>query len=274
MSDTTVADLLDTLDREYQINRRRSLYELRYRIRNHLLPAFGGRDPRSLTALDLLAYAGTRQQSFAANATINRELAALRRAFTLHGVPWPRGVRFVESPPREVAYTDEEFARLHRQLAAWTKPAFKFAWITGWRLHSEVLRAQWTWVTFGGRGYVRMPAGLAKNRDGRKFPFTPELRALLLAQQARTPAGCPWVFHRRGKPLRSVRTAFEKARSRAGLDGKTIHDLRRSAARRMHDRGVSETAMMKLIGWRDISTARRYNFRDDRDLYEAVKLLN
>lgn len=271
----TVADILATVERDYVLNQRRSLRDLRGRIRNHLAPLFGDCDPRTVSALVLQEYARRRQTQGARNATINRDVAILRRGFTLHQIPWPPGwTALKESPPREVSYTDEEFARLIAELAPWVRPPFWFARITGWRLTSEVLSIPWPWITFGARGYVKMPAGVGKNGDGRKFPFTPALETLLLEQRRSSPPGCAWVFNRDGRRLKNVRTAFVNARRRAGLDEKVIHDLRRTAAKGMHDRGVSETAMMKLIGWRDIATARRYNFRDDRDLYEAVKLLD
>src|SRR2546429_582826 len=64
-------------------NGKRSLALLGKRIRKHLKPIFAGRRLSSITTGDLREYAAHRQEQGAANATINRELAILRRAFVL-----------------------------------------------------------------------------------------------------------------------------------------------------------------------------------------------
>jgi integrase len=65
-------------------------------------------------------------------------------------------------------------------------------------------------VDFKGQGWLRLEPGEDKNRSGRNFPFTPELREILEAQRERTRSLerqlgkiIPWVFHRKGKPIRS-----------------------------------------------------------------------
>ena len=45
-------------------------------------------------------------------------------------------------------------------------PVFSFAYITGWRIASEVLPLQWRHVDFKS-GEVRLDAGTTKNREGR-----------------------------------------------------------------------------------------------------------
>ncbi len=56
----------------------------------------------------------------------------------------------------------------------------QFAAITGWRIASEVLPVQWRQVDLDA-GEVRLHPGTTKNRDGRVFRFTRELRRLLEA---------------------------------------------------------------------------------------------
>jgi integrase len=65
------------------------------------------------------------------------------------------------------------------------RPVITFAYVTGWRIPSEVLRLEWRQIDFAA-GEVRLNAGQTKNREGRVFPFTPELRSLLEAQRAMT----------------------------------------------------------------------------------------
>jgi integrase len=65
------------------------------------------------------------------------------------------------------------------------RPAATFAYITGWRIDSEVLSLEWRQVDFTA-GEVRLDPGRTKNGEGRTFPMTRELRQLLEAQRAIT----------------------------------------------------------------------------------------
>jgi hypothetical protein len=53
------------------------------------------------------------------------------------------------------------------------RPAVRFAYLTGWRMKSEVLSLTWKNVDFNA-GQVRLEPGTTKNKEGRTFPFTPE----------------------------------------------------------------------------------------------------
>jgi len=46
-----------------------------------------------------------------------------------------------------------------------------FAYVTGWRVDSEVLPLQWRHVDFGA-GEIRLDPGTTKNGEGRMFPMT------------------------------------------------------------------------------------------------------
>src|ERR1700730_2262776 len=71
-------ELADDLVAEYAANARRSAERLTFSLA-HLLPALGHQKAVSLTSAQVTAYSLQRQQAGAANATINRELAALKR---------------------------------------------------------------------------------------------------------------------------------------------------------------------------------------------------
>ena len=77
--DEAMADI----ETEYTVNKRDSLDHLKRRIMLHLKPWFGGRRMTTITAADINAYVEHRQKKGAAAATINRELAILKRAYTL-----------------------------------------------------------------------------------------------------------------------------------------------------------------------------------------------
>jgi integrase len=99
-------------------------------------------------------------------------------------------------------------------------------------------------VDFAART-VRLEPGTTRNGEGRMFPFTPELRALLEGQRQRiaivqSKAGriIPNVFHRDGEPIKSFRGAWATALEAAGVAGRLFHDLRRTAVRNLERAGV------------------------------------
>jgi len=159
------------------------------------------------------------------------------------------------------------------------RPAVKFCYITGWRSYSEVFPLRWSQVDFKG-GFVRLEPGTTKNREGRVFPLTPELRALL-EQRLEYTRRCeraqdkiiPHVFHRKGQPLKYMRRSWTTACKNAGVPGRLLHDLRRSAVRNLERAGVSRSVAMKMTGHKTESVYRRYAIVSESDLREAAAKL-
>src|SRR5262245_27000080 len=147
--------------------------------------------------------------------------------------------------------------------------------ITGWRSRSEVLRLRWPQVDFAG-GFVRLEPGTTKNAEGRAFPLIPELRALLERRQMIT-RRCEraqgriiaHVFHRYGRPIKSLRRAWRTACKDAGRPGLLLHDLQRSAVRNLERAGISRSVAMKLTGHKTEAVYRRYAIVAESDLREA-----
>jgi integrase len=79
-----------------------------------------------------------------------------------------------------------------------------------------------------------------------------------------------FVFHRQGARIKSFRRVWTRACRKAGLEGRLVHDLRRSAARDFRKQGVTEGEIMKLCGWKTRAMFDRYNIIDEADLAEAV----
>ncbi len=146
-----------------------------------------------------------------------------------------------------------QFADVLAHLPSALKPLLEFAYLTGWRLKSEVMPLEWRQVDWQGR-QVRLDPGTTKNGEGRTFPFTAAIEAVLTAQKAehdRLKAKdqiVPLVFHRNGKRTRRVRTAWASACKGAGVPGRLLHDMRRSAVRNLERQGVSRSAAMAMVG--------------------------
>jgi integrase len=279
--DDAAADVLA----DYRVNGQKSVDWVDRRIRLHLMPVFKGRRLSTINAADLRAFAERRQAAGASSAEVNRELAIIRRAFRLavenekyHGRV-PKFPMLQERNTRQGFFDDGMVAAVLEHLPAAVRPVVRFAYVTGWRVQSEILPIEWRHVDRGA-GEVRLEPGTTKNQDGRVFPFTDDLRALMAALWAEHEALrergiiCPHVFQRNGRPIRGFRAAWSKACTAAGLPGRIPHDLRRSAVRNMERAGLSRSVAMQLTGHKTEAVYRRYAITSEADLREGVDRLN
>jgi integrase len=117
------------------------------------------------------AYVAERQAAGAANATINRELAALTRAYSL-GIEAGRVTHkpaiksLKENNTRKGFFEREQFEAVRGKLPEPLRPLVTFLYLTGWRVNSEVVPLQWRQVDFEG-GTVRLDPGTTKNDERR-----------------------------------------------------------------------------------------------------------
>jgi integrase len=280
---TRFDDLAALLLDEYRANGRKSLDRVEDAV-DHLRAFFTGCRAQAISTERILAYIRHRQEQEAANATINRELAALKRVFRL-GEKAGRVVRrpyidmLQEHNARTGFFERQELDAVLAHLPADLTAMFEVANITGWRVKSEILTRQWAHVDFRS-GWLRLEPGETKNNEGRQFPLTPDLRAALERQRARTLMDekvtgtiIAWMFHRSGKPIKSFRRAWVTACRKAGIPDRIPHDFRRTAVRNLERAGVPRSTAMKMVGHRTESIYRRYAIVDEAMLKEgAVKL--
>jgi integrase len=155
-----------------------------------------------------------------------------------------------------------------------------FAYITGWRMRSEIWPLQWPLVDFKAK-IVRLEPGTTKNDKGRIFPFTAEIGQLLEAQRAKTDklqkkkgVIIPWVFHRDGRPVKEFKRSWKTACKDAGLPGRIPHDFRRTAVRNPSRSGIIDRVAMQMTGHKTRSIYDRYNILNEADPKEAAEKLN
>lgn len=79
-----------------------------------------------------------------------------------------------------------------------------------------------------------------------------------------------YVFHREGHRIGNFRGVWLGACRRAGVAGKLVHDLRRTAVRDLINSGVPEKVAMQLCGWKSRAMLDRYFIVNETDLAAAV----
>ena len=131
---------------------------------------------------------------------------------------------------------------------------------------------EWKQIDFAA-GEVRLDPGTTKNKQGRVFPINADLRRILDERKALKKDGQRLVFTRKGQPIVSMHKAFRAACKEAGVGDRILHDLRRSAIRRMVRKGISETVAMRLSGHKTMSVFRRYDITSTDDLRDAANKL-
>jgi integrase len=271
----TFGDLAQALLADYQINGRRSARSARLSI-SHLRKFFGFDRAVDITTDRIKAYAADRQKAKAANASINRELAALKRMFSLavedgrvsHGPYIPT---LEEDNARQGFVDHGAFVSLRAKLSEYLRDPITFLYLSGWRL-GEMKALEWRDVDLAGK-VVHLRPEISKNKDGRLLPLSGELLGIMDRAHSRRRTDCPLVFHRDGEPIGDFRKAWSTACKAAGLHTVLVHDLRRTAVRNMVRAGIGDRVAMTLSGHKTRSIFDRYNIVSESDLAAAAEKL-
>ena len=272
----TLRELLDGVVTDYKMNGRRSLRQLKARIKNLLRYFDPATKASAITKTAIKRYQMFRLEEGAAPATINRETAALRRAFSIaHSDEVisriPAVPKLTEPPPREGFIERDALDRICNFLSDVLTDIVLVAWCTGWR-KSEVLDVLWTEIDLKA-GTINLSAARSKNGKRRVIRIAGELREVLRRRRADMILSCPFVFHRAGRQIKSMTGAWKRACEKAGCPELIFHDLRRSTARDLRRAGVDETVCMKLFGHLTPSMFRRYSITSTDELADAAERL-
>jgi integrase len=271
--------LLDAVKVDYEVNGRRSGWTLAYRLKP-LRVTFAGERAVDVTEERIARYTQARLTEGYAPASVNRELAVLRRAFRLavrqkRISVAPVITMLVENNARQGFVEPATFLEITKHLTSPLDDVARFGYLTGAR-KNEVLTLAWANVD-RARGVVTISREHSKNAEPRIIALTAVLAAIIERRwKARTisrPDGtilADLVFHRKGCPVGSFRKAWASACKAAGVPGLLFHDLRRSAVRNFERAGVSQAVAMKITGHKTASVYRRYRIVDERDVREAL----
>lgn len=239
---------------------------------------FGQKRLDEITSWDVERYRMMRKEQ-AAPGTVNRELALLRHMFNL-AIRWgdakanPVDTRshFFREPKHRVRTlsSDEE----ERLMAALSRPGREHvraivvvALNTGMR-RGEILRLRWSDVDFAG-GLLTVRE--TKNGEARVIPMNRVVRETLSG----LPRAGDHVFCNplTGRPIRSIREAFERACREAGVENFRFHDLRHTAATKLVLGGVDLVTVKEILGHKDIKMTLRYAHPTPEGKRRAMEIL-
>ena len=211
-------------------------------------------------------------------ATVNRSLSVLRHLFNLA----KRWKKYYGDNPVSIVGMLEELNQVERILSAeeqsrlldssigYLRPIITTALNTGMR-RGEILTLKWSDVDLD-MNMITINQTNTKSKKQRKIPVSSRMRTLLL--ELKLQSGIQeYVFTDiQGRAIRTIRSAFQTACRKAGLDGLRFHDLRHTAATRMVESGANIVAISKILGHSDIKTTMRYAHPED-SLKEALESL-
>jgi integrase len=219
-------------------------------------------------------------KSGAANATINRELSALKRMLKLGAQQTPPKVDKVAHIPmleenniRKGFFEHAEFLALRTALPFHLKGFITFGYKVGWRV-SEIAGLPWKQVDLN-QGIVRLEVGETKNDDARTVYLDDELKEIFNQQSELRKVNrklLPYVFLNKdgGDRVKRFDKIWKSACKDAGIGVRLFHDFRRTAVRNMVRAGIPERVAMMISGHKTRSVFDRYNIVNDQDLKLAA----
>jgi integrase len=237
---------------------------------------FAGTRAVEISTPAMREYARARRAFGAAPGTINRDLGALSRMFTLALQSGqlsrrPYIPRLPEGAPRQGFLEHAEYLAIRGRLTAAYCDVLDFGYLSGWR-RGEVLTLQWRDVDRDAR-VIRLRPEVSKTREGRVLVLSAPLHAVIERRWHARSVGCPLVFHEAARSLQGFKNAWERACKAAGVPGKLFHDLRRTAIRNMVRAGIPERVAMQVSGHKTRSVFDRYNIVSEGDLRQAAERL-
>jgi len=276
--------LVDDFLQDYRITGKKSLDRAKRSV-THLKESFHGMRVTTITSPVIKRYIEKRISEGAENATINRELAALKRMFNLGAQQTPPKVDRVphitmlkENNIRQGFFELGDFLKLREELPDYLKGFVTFGYKTGWRF-SEITNLKWSQVNLK-ENKVWLEAGTTKNDEARSVYLDSELQAILndlwearKTTMKETKTISPYVFlNKAGNDrIKLIRKSWKSACIRAGIGKRLFHDLRRTAVRNMVRAGIPEIVAMKVSGHKTRSVFERYNIVSDTDLILAAQ---
>jgi integrase len=268
-----VNQLLDLVIEDYRDNKRASAADTEKRIDKHLRPFFGQKRASNIGTKLLKEYRRGRESSGDAEATINKELTWLRRAFKLGARHEPKLVSNVPCFPitdpdniREGIIPHEEYREVRKTLPPYARLSFVISYHTGARKGEirKIRREMIDWNTL----QIELQRKTTKNKTARYLPIYGDMGPEIdMALSAADPA-CPFLIQHEGSQVFDFEKSWKTACKAAGIPEALYHDLRRTALTNMIEAGFSEKEAMTASGHKTRAVFDRYHIVSSRRLKE------
>lgn len=282
----TVGQIIELVRLDYEKKQNRSVKNLTW-LTKHLLEHFAAdMRAKNVTSIAVDAYIVARREEGAADSTIRQEVHVLDRGFKLavtkrllasQARPFIENITVGDSNARQGFVLRDEAEKIAAELCKGGPKGERsdyadfvlFLFHCTWRA-DEVRTLMW-------RDYDRRENAFRlrrendKTKKGRLIPMAGELGPIIERRIAKRRLDCPYVFHRKGKPIGDIRKSLYAAVERVGLGHKLLHDLRRSGIGHLRSAGVSEQTIMRMSGHRTTATFTRYNIVSADDMRAALE---
>lgn len=261
----------------------------------------GTRPADSITGDQLTTWATQWRAEGLSPARVNRRMSFLLRAYRLGlekkpplASALPKWTSLEEGAPRSGTWTWDNFVRVRSLLPPHSRIPVTIEYWLGTR-EGETLLLEWKQIRFHPKEQlveIKLNALDTKTKEERRAFLGGDLYETLFGWYKRTREtvpDCPWVCHRNGRRLTTIKTSWRTAVVKAGLGtflnptaryvgqrryrGPLIHDFRRTAVSNMEDAGIPRKVAMAISGHKTDSVYRRYHIVRTKDLIEAGRRL-
>lgn len=275
----TFGELMERFEREHVV---KLASQRTYRgFIKRLVAAFGSYTLADMTPKVVNEYKRGRYREGVKPATINRELACMKKAFNLAIREWEwcrdnpvsRVAMEREQNHRDRWLSKDEEGALLRQCAPWLRDLVTFALGTGMRM-GEILELTWRGVDFSRRTVTIFRS---KNGERRTIPLNETVLGVLGEKAKVRALQTDLVFCSKAHtPLESghLRRAFRLVLKKATIPDCHFHDLRHTFATRLAQQGVDLYTIQRLLGHKSPIMTQRYAHHSPESLRWAVDRLS
>lgn len=209
-----------------------------------------------------------------AKSTLDKEIRFIRQVFRFGerekwGVTMPQLQATGQNPARDRYLSETEYKTIQKHASPHLQLFLKVALGTGLR-KSAILQMTWEQVDFEHNMLWADGGNSLKRRA--TVQMNAKLRDAL--ETAKKRAVTPFVVEFRGKPVKDVKRAWQRACQRAGIKGVRIHDLRRTAASWMLQNGASFAQVAAVLGDTEEMVRKHYGKFSPAFMRAAVDLID
>ncbi len=239
---------------------------------------FEGKLVKDLKRKDIENFRESLRNGKRKNATINRHMEALRKAFNLlieedliQYNPC-KGLRpLVENNRRNDYLVEDSEDDFLNALPYPQRDIVEFAILTGLR-QGNVFNLNKSQVSLQ-RMQIEIQKADNKGRKEIRIPLMGRLKEIVLKYYDESEHFL-FVNPLTGYPYTDIRKTFNKAKEAVGLPDLVFHDLRRTTGTKLLKKGTNLRVIRDVLSHSSVTTTERYLCVDDEDIYNAYALLS